>query len=481
MAMNGWTWFLGAHVALACIGVVGVLRGRKEPMAMLAWVMGLSAIPLLGFCFYAVFGADRVVRRVHRKRRRIVHRIQRFSRRAELQADAAGKLLHAGLSDNLAGVEQIGRRLVGMPATNDNQVEVYNDANAIYSAMEESIRGAKKHVHLEYYIWQDDATGRHFRDLLIEKAREGVECRLLLDAVGCFRLSKRFTKRMVDAGVEVAFFMPLYPLRRRWAPHLRNHRKVVVVDGCTGFLGSQNVGDEYRGRLKRLSPWHDSQMRVRGSAALFLQQIFAEDWLFATRNALHDDRFFPAPVGQGTSIVQILPTGPDQGIDALEHLLFAALEAAQETIHIATPYFVPSHAIRMALIHARFRGVKVKLVLPTRTDAKIALWAGRSYYAELLEGGVEVYELDRGMLHSKIATVDNRWGMLGSANMDMRSFRLNFEITALIYDEGVAAALVKDIEEHCANGRRVDHKSVLHPPIRKQLIEGAARLCAPLI
>ncbi len=183
----------------------------------------------------------------------------------------------------------------------------------------------------------------------------------------------------------------------------------------------------------------------------------------------------------GNSIVQLLPTGPDQDVSALAQLLFAAVSVARHSIRIETPYFVPDPGLRMALMHACYRGVRVQLILPTRSDSTLVLWAGRSFYAELIQAGVEIYEYDLGVLHSKIVTVDDRWCMLGSANMDVRSFRLSFEITALVYDQAVARELSASIERHCAGGRRITLRSVWQRRWDRQLIEGAARLFAPVL
>lgn len=476
-----WISALMVHGVLAFFVVVAVLRRRKEPMAMLAWIFAIVTLPFVGSLLYGLMNSTRVHRKAGRRRHRVAHLMSRLNQRAAGRVRGREDGQATDLPEDLRAIEELGRRVAQMPATSGNAVGVYQEANATYAALEEAIRAARRHIHLEYYIWQSDETGRHFRDLLVEKARQGVECRLLLDAVGCWRLARRFTRPLTEAGGQVAFFMPLYPLRRRFSPHLRNHRKIVVIDGQVAFVGSQNIGDEYRGRLKRLSPWYDTHMRVRGAAALFLQQTFAEDWAFATHQSLTDDAYFPEPEYAGDSIVQVLPSGPDQDISPLGQLVFAAVSTADSSIRIATPYFVPNSALRMALIHACYRGVRVQLVLPTRSDSPLVLWAGRSFYAELLDAGVEIYEFDAGMLHSKVVTVDDRWCMLGTANMDVRSFRLNFEVTALVYDRDVAEELSVSIERHCRAARRIGPRDVWQRRLPLQLFEGVARLFAPLL
>ncbi|TWT44913.1 Major cardiolipin synthase ClsA [Phycisphaerae bacterium RAS1] len=474
-----WTTALTINYLAALGVVVSVLRRRKEPGSMVAWVFAAMLFPFLGPLAYWLFSADRVVWSARRRRRRVARIVHLIRERVERHTGVHRS--DDALPADLRNIERMARHLARFPATPGNDVRVYDEANETYAAIEEALRTAQRHIHLEYYIWNADDTGRQFRDLLIEKARQGVEVRLLLDSVGCFGLSRRFLAPLRAAGAEVAWFMPLRPTSRRWSLHLRNHRKIVVVDGAVAFTGSQNIGDEYRGRLARLSPWYDTHLRVSGPAALFLQEVFVEDWYFATRRELSDDAYFPAPTEQGSSWVQILPTGPDQPVNTLEQVVFATAAAATHTLRIATPYFVPHAALRTALTHACYRGVEVDIVVPTRTDAPLALWAGRSFYEEIVSAGAGVYEFDHGVLHSKTFTIDDRWCMIGSANMDARSFRLNFEISALIYDEQVARGLSDSIQIHCARSRRITLDGLRSTSLPQKLLEGGARLFSPLV
>ena len=478
-----WLLILGVNYVLAFLTVATVLRRRKEPTAMVAWIFAILTLPGLGMLLYWLLGSARLRRKARRRRRRIAYLLAEYKDRVAQHAAGDGQALDEGLSDDLAGIAKLGQRLADMPVTGGNEVRILQDANATYGALEEALRAARHHIHMEYYIWQPDETGYSFRDLVIERARAGVECRLLLDAVGSWRIGRRFLRPLLAAGVRVAFFMPLYvyPTRKRWSLHLRNHRKIAVVDGQVAFLGSQNIGDEYRGRLRELSPWYDTHMRVSGPSALFLQQTFAEDWYLAANERLDGKHYFAKPSRSGQCLVQVLPTGPDQPYSTLAQIVFGAVSSAHTSIRIATPYFVPDVAVRVALAHACFRGVQVRLVLPSRSDSALALWAARSFYAELLEAGVEIHEYEDGVLHSKLMTVDDRWCMLGSANMDARSFRLNFEITALLYDRGVATELARSIDGFCERARRIGPRDVWRGRAWQRLGEGVARLFAPLL
>lgn len=478
-----WLLAVWIHYGLVVISVATVLRRRREPTAMIAWILAIVFLPVVGMLAYWLLASNRLRRKARRRRRRVAHLLRRLREQTVRLTVHDESNATPALPDDLASVERLGRRLAEVPAVGGNAVTVYTDGEASFAALEEAIRNASHHVHLEYYIWRDDATGRALRDLVAERARAGVECRVLLDAVGCWKLPRAFLRPLLDAGAAAHFFLPLrpFPLRKRWSLHLRNHRKLAVCDGQMALLGSQNVGDEYRGRDPALSPWFDVQMMMTGPAALFVQQTFAEDWYLAAREQLDRDVYFPPPVRPGTTLAQVLSTGPDQPVSTLTQVIFAAVSAARDSIRIATPYFVPDPAVRMALASACYRGVRVRLVLPTRSDVALVLWAARSFYAELLDAGVEVYEYDAGVLHSKVVVVDDRWALLGSANMDVRSFRLNFEITGAVYDHDVAQQLGEYVERFCAKGRRVQAAEVWRKSLVRQLGEGAARLFAPLL
>jgi cardiolipin synthase len=260
----------------------------------------------------------------------------------------------------------------------------------------------------------------------------------------------------------------------------RNHRKIVVVDGQVAFAGSQNIGDEYRGRLKRLAPWKDTHFRLEGPAVRDVQEVFVEDWYFATREDLTGPSYLRRPAAAGSSLVQVIPSGPDQDEGILPHILFEAIAIAGRTLRISTPYFVPDPGLVIALQNAAYRGVQVEILIPSRTDSKLVLWAGRSFYQELLKAGIKIYEFGHGMLHSKTISIDDRWTLISSANMDVRSFLLNFEVTASIFDEGVSSKLLEDFRNSQARSVEVKRREG-SGPLLPTVLEGAARLLSPLL
>jgi cardiolipin synthase len=284
-----------------------------------------------------------------------------------------------------------------------------------------------------------------------------------------------------SAGVEVAFFMPVIPLRGRWRVNFRNHRKIIVVDGHIGFTGSQNIGDEYRGRRTRHGPWRDTHMRILGPAVHELQEVFVEDWNYATDEDLIADSYFPPLEPAGDQVVQVIPSGPDGHANVMHQLLFAAVATAQRSVCVITPYFVPDAAMILAFQSAAYRGVRVQLLIPSRTDQIVTLWVARSYYQELAQSGVEIHEYPHGMLHSKVVVVDEDWAMVGSANMDERSFRLNFELTTILYDDDLARELYEDFSKLRARSRRIRADRRRSWTFTQSIKLGLARMASPLL
>ncbi len=472
-----WTVVSLVYYSLVAGAIVHILRRPREPRAMLAWVLALLLLPGLGLFLFAAIGQlkiDRTRRKRHRRRAGLARMLpprNRAEHSPQLPADNPG----------LANLVHIATRLSREPPTSGNDVTIFHDGEAFFLALRLAIQSARSHIHMEYYIFQPDETGRAISEAMMERARAGVRCRLLLDAIGSWRLPGSCVREMQSAGVQVEFFHPVLPWRGRWHVNFRNHRKLVVIDGETGFTGSQNIGDEYRGRLARLGPWHDVNLAIRGPAVRELQELFVEDWHFTTAETIDPAPLFPDPVTCGPNRVHIIPTGPDLRADVMHHLLFAAIAAAKHSIAIATPYFVPDSAMILALQSAGYRGVHVRLLIPSRTDHRLVLCAGRSYYPELDSAGVEILEYDIGMLHSKVVVVDESWAFAGSANMDARSFRINFELTTILYDTVLARQLQDEFDSLAAAARRMRPRGADDWSFAQSLAIGLARMASPIL
>lgn len=453
---------------LAILFSIVVISKRRDPAVTLAWVLGFFFLPFLGVLLYVFFGYQRI-----RLRRR-----QTPNPRGRLPSLRAPDAL-AAVPEPLRGVADLANRLTEYPVTAGNRVDVFTRADDTDHALTAAIRSARRHIHMCYYIFEPDSDGIFFRDLLAEKAREGVRVRVLMDAVGSFSVDDDFLAPLRRAGARVDFFGPFGTFRRPWAFNFRNHRKLTVIDGHVGFLGSQNIGHHFWRVGSRRIAWRETDVRLEGAAVEELQTVFAEDWHYVTGENLDGDDFFPAPAEAGSTLVQALPTGPDRKENALAFIFVEALHTARERVTITTPYFIPTPAVVLALEGAARRGVRVDLLVPRRTDHPVVTWAGRSYFDEFLASGVRIFEYGEAFLHSKVVTVDGRLALLGSANMDTRSFLINFELSLLIYDEKVVGQLVDTFDKTAGQSVAVSSRPP-RAPVR-HFAEGLCRVLSPLL
>jgi cardiolipin synthase len=451
-----------------------VLLQPRESGATLAWILLFVFLPFLGLLAFLLFGNTRLRLR-RRRRRRIEARLAPARGPLIEQADSAADEVFGEQLDLL----RLARRLDAPGPRPGNAVRLYRDGPAAFDAIEAAILAARDHLHLTYYIWKADRTGARLRDALAAAAARGVEVRLLIDDVGSSFTPRRFFAPIAAAGGRVARFLPLNPLSRQLVLNNRNHRKTVVVDGRVGFTGGMNVGDEYAG-LK--GPWRDAHVRVEGPAVLALQEVFCQDWYHATGQDLARPRYFPPCAAAGPAWVQFLASGPaDRRWRSIHSLLFAAVNLAQDRVWIETPYFVPDAPMAMALQTAALRGVDVRLLMPGTSDHPLVLYAGRSFYGDLLAAGVRIYELPLAMLHAKTATVDGRFATVGSTNMDQRSFRLNFEANAFFFGGTMARDLERSFAAMQAEAVEVTHRRFVRRGVVRRLGEGMARTLSPLL
>jgi cardiolipin synthase len=391
------------------------------------------------------------------------------------------------------------------PSTDGNRVRLLNDGDEFFPALEQAIREARDHVHLLFYIWNDDATGRKFRDLLVERAKAGVEVRVLCDAFGAPRVGGAMMDPLRSAGGKVALFLPPRYLTRSPAINFRNHRKIVVADGRVGILGGLNVGDEYT------SGWRDLAIAVRGPAVDQLQEVFVDDWYFASGEDITNRRFFgqwregqpeDKPIeatpqrsrkrgkrdGEladdrmaADAICAIVASGPHTMNNSLHDALFISLTRARKRIYITTPYFIPDSSIMTALRTAVYLGVDVRVLLPAKTDAPLVRLAARSYYSSLLQAGVRLYEYQPAILHSKSLLIDDDVSVVGSANMDLRSFKLNFEATCFVENRSLAARLADVFDSDLEQSREVTLEEMQNRTRWSKLTEAAAHLFSPMM
>lgn len=456
---------LGWVLYVLCLGGWIVLQ-KRPPVATLSWLLGLAALPYAGFFVYVVLGPQRIRR----------HRLRRARSRVSLPGPT-------GDGDGSMELATLAQSTSGLPASTATDVRLLVDGSATYAAMLEAVRAARHHVHLEYYIFAADGTGTALRDALAERARAGVAVRLLLDAVGSGGTPRDFFRPLLDAGGELGWFHPMHfgrIWRRTWV-NLRSHRKIVVVDGRVGFTGGINVTDDENERLRE-DAYRDLHLRVEGDAVRGLQLLFVEDWSYATgqRDFISSVAQAMPPGTPGPIAAQVLGSGPDSPWESIHRLHVSAIHEAKQRVWLATPYFVPGEAAMMALTSAALGGLDVRVMVPRRSDSLTVTLAARSYYDELMDAGVRVYEYGPRMLHTKALLVDDLLAMVGSANFDSRSFSLNFEVAMLFRDAGIAGELARHFEVDLASAPRVraDRK---RPLWSARLPEALARLLSPLL
>ncbi|MGD9856981.1 MAG: cardiolipin synthase [Planctomycetaceae bacterium] len=466
---------LGYLVTLLLIRWV-VLTRRRHPAAAIAWILAIVVLPYVGGLLYVIFGINRVERRAAK--------IAAASRQIHEHLPGLDQYrLDCGLvlNDQQMRLMNLASDSCETAPTPGNRIEVLADTNLTLRRIELAIMAAEESLHLEYYIWRPDKTGRRIRDLLIEKARTGVKVRFLYDGIGSLFTSRKFLRPMLEAGIAVVPFHSGRSLRAKWSINLRSHRKIVIVDGRVGFTGGMNIGDEYLGRNKSLGYWRDTHLQLKGPTVLQLQRVFAEDWYCATGEELTEPERFPEPSMDGDVIAQVVSSGPIGSVRTLHELMFTAINEARERVTLATSYFVPTEPLMMALETAARRGVRVRLLLAGRSAHYWTILAGRSYYEALLHAGVEIHEYKRGIQHAKTLTIDGHWSLVGSPNFDARSLLLNFEVAVAIYDERIAA----ELEQHYAADLKHARRILLHHweqrPARWVFAENICRLFAPLL
>jgi cardiolipin synthase len=450
-----------------------ILLEKRPPVSTLAWILSLVALPYVGLVVFFLLGPRRIVRK------RLKHR------RARGAVRARGNVPRAATSNRIEDprIAQLDHLAVraGEPASDVcEQVDVFHDAASTYDAIEQAIRGAKHHVHAAYYIFDSGQVASRLRDALVAKAKEGVTVRLLVDDVGANGMTRAFVRSLRDGGVKFARFNRVTFSRIRSRFDFRNHRKIVVVDGVIGFTGGINVTDDYLASGARPA-WRDTHVRFVGDAVRWLQLTFLDDWSYATAYVPRDPAYFPPPSGLGEHRVQVVGSGPDRDMEPIQKSYFAAMALARERVYVTTPYFVPDEAILTALVTAALRGVDVRVLVPRRGDSLVVTAAARSYYDTILAAGVRVYEYQPTMHHAKTLVVDDFFAAVGTANMDNRSFRLNFEVTAILYGPRHAHALAEQFRRDLVDAKEIKAHSRERLPLRWRLAEAGARVLSPLL
>lgn len=457
------------------IGALVFIPFRRTPDAARAWLLLLLLLPVPGLLLYLLIG-----RPTYPRSRRI-----RMSEAMARLKGAETELKHSALcrkpvlSDHFRQAARLIEQVSRFPAMSGNEIQLLTDYDKTIEALVADIDRAKHHVHLETYIFADDRTGELIMDALARAVSRGVECRVLYDAVGSSHWSHRVWKILSERQVRVARALPVAPWRRASArADLRNHRKLAVIDGVLGYVGSQNV---VNAEFKQGVIYEELVARVRGPVVVEMQTIFALDWFIETGQTLSGAGYFRHYAGPGATTAQLMPSGPDYGEVGIGHLAVALVHGAHESVVITTPYFIPEAALLQALRTAVLRGVAVRLILSATSDNGLVKLAQRSYYSELLEAGVQVHLYKERFLHAKHLTIDDELALIGSSNVDVRSFVLNAEATLIVYDRSVVSGLAHEQRRYLAASETLTLARWENRSPAAKLVENMARLVSPLL
>jgi len=473
-----FSWSLLFYISEWIIRIVMLFEvpRRRGPQSGMAWLLVIFFEPWIGLFFYWLIGTHRLPRRRIKEHDEILQRLETVHRRLVEHPLIAQPKLGPRAMDAVKLAERLGY----MPILDGNNVELIAQTEEFIDRLVADIDAAQRHVHLLFYIFADDSTGRRVADALYRAVARGVKCRVLADGVGSRPFFKRLGKEMIARGVDLHEALPVGLFRRRMARlDLRNHRKVVVIDGRMGYTGSQNIVDAGYGH-KDLA-WHDLMVRLTGPIIMELQAVFISDWYFETNEVLDSEEFFPDPQQSGEIPVQTLPSGPSYPTENYQRMVVAAIHAAEWHVTITSPYFVPDEAFLQAMQTAVLRGVKVEVIVPRRVDQKLVGAAGRSYFDDLLDMGATLYLYNEGLLHAKTMCIDDSISFIGSSNFDIRSFALNFEINLLFYGPRVAEQLRAQQQRYIEKSFQLTAERWNQRPTIKKLFQNVAKLVSPLL
>ncbi len=456
-----------------------IIVDNNRPAKAISWLLIMIAFPIVGFLFYLAFG--RSFRKEKLARAKKKYMLKHLGNRANAQLEF---IKRADVFSNAVASKKLVNLLINnthVPFCTDNDVTVFFDGKDMFEALLSDIKKAEHHVHLEYYIIRDDETGRRLKDALIEIARAGVEVRLIYDAVGSWRLSKRFLSDLRLAGVDCKPFLPVVlPFFSRQINY-RNHRKVTVIDGVVGYLGGMNIGDEYLGLDSRVGYWRDTSMRIAGESVASIEGYFLIDWVFVSGEELPANRYLKDVYSSSQTVMQIMASGPDTDWEAMLQAYFLIIANATERVWITTPYLVPSESVLEALKTAALSGVDVRIILPANPDHFFVFWASRANFKTLINAGVKIYLYNEGFIHAKTIIVDCEISTIGTANLDIRSLEINFEINGFIYDKVIVEQLEAQYLKDIAKSTQITKQMHRSRPWYHIIYESVGRLVSPLL
>ncbi|MCU4163152.1 cardiolipin synthase [Carboxylicivirga caseinilyticus] len=461
--------------------IVLIMHENRSPLKAISWILVLLLLPGLGIIFYIFFGQNLRKEKIIARKGLKNHDLLTSIAHSQSHKLAEGEMNdHPELGRNMKLVQLLLNNSSSI-VTIGNRVKVLNNGRATFDAIIEALKKAKKFIHLEFYIFDLDAIGNQILEMLKEKAREGVEVRFLVDDVGSWELKKDFFKGLQKDGIEAYSFLQVRFPTFTAKVNYRNHRKIVVVDGEIGFVGGLNVANRYIEGHPNYGIWRDMHLQVMGDAVNALQTVFLTDWYFVSQKDIAERFYFPPKEPIGDKVMQIVASGPDTDWPGIMMGLYQAISMAQKYVYITTPYFMPSESVLLALKAAALGGVDVRILIPEKSDAYFTALCTKSYIKEMLESEVKFYYYQPGFLHSKMMVVDDQLCVIGTANMDFRSFEQNFEVNAFIYNEDTAKEVKGYFMDDLMESNKIILSQWIKRPLWQKTKESFARLFSPLL
>ena len=471
------TAFLIIYIITAFITIGSIILYGSNPSRSLGWILVIIFIPYAGAISYILFGVNRREFKIHTLKRALARRMydQKHLKNNVSENHTLFK------SPKVKKLATLLKNSSHFQAIEGNKVTVLNNGIQAYKSIFEKLKTAKKFIHVQFYILEDCKILEELYQLFKKKIEEGVEVRMIYDAIGSFELKSETIKKFKDLGVEVYPIMPIKFGSIIFAVNFRNHRKIIIIDGEIGFTGGINISDKYISSQPDLGIWDDEHICIEGPAVESLHKVFIKDYYFAANNeSLLQEKYLPKIQKKGDSIVQIIASEPDSAYSIILYQYLSLINIADTSIYIANPYFMPNRPLLEGIKMAALGGIKIKLLIPEKSDSILAKYSMQSYFQELLQVGIEIYR-SSNFLHSKVISIDQEIVSVGSGNFDHRSFEQNFETNALIYDEEIAIKVSNNFLKDCEKSSVLTIEEHNARPFYNKILEGLARLFSPLL
>jgi len=477
-------YFYYANFLIIFIAVIYILLSNKESESTIAWLLVIIVLPVWGIGLYILLGLD------VRKHKVILQRPEElFAEKLKPILESQKNLIEqsdVGDSESMTDVLKSINLLLNSnksALTIDNSVKLFHSGSELFKSLKQELKDARESIHMEYFIWKSDELGEEIKEILIQKASQGVEVKLIFDGLGSFgRISYRYKRDLRNAGIKYSYFKDLNRFIARLKINYSNHKKMVIIDSRIAYTGGMNIGTEYIDGGKQFETWRDTHVRLKGKSVSILQSIFLTDWYNCGFEMLVQDDFFP---DQGETVqdvpVQIAVSGPDSEWNSIELLIFNMITNANHEIFIQSPYFIPDLAMMRAMETAAMGGIKITLMMAGLPDKKIAWWTAFTYFEPLLKAGVRILHYMGGFLHSKVIIMDSIVSTVGTCNMDIRSFRLNYEVNAIFYDSETTAELKEQFYKDEKKCREILIDEIESMKFSCRLRNSICRLFSPLM